>query len=75
MKNLNFCSIDNKIDEQPKIIKKNISLYDAVDPPLKYFSKCVTMLQFTSERMEFSRRLYLANELSSDDTKIQLKNL
>ena len=58
-----------------KLSKKSISLYDAVDAPLKYFSKCVTMLQFTSERMEFSRRLHLANELSSDDTKIQLKNL
>ena len=58
-----------------KLSKKNISLYDAVDASLKYFSKCVTMLQFTSERMEFSRRLHLANELSSDDTKIQLNNL
>ena len=56
-RNLNFCSIDNKIDElfkQLKIIKENISLYDAVDAPLKYFSKCVSMLQFASECTEFS---------------------
>ena len=52
-RNLNFCSIDNKIDElfkQLKIIKENISLYDAVDR-LKYFSKCAFMLQFASECM------------------------
>ena len=56
-RNLNFCSIDNKIDElfkQLKIIKENISLYDVVDAPLKYFSKCVSMLQFASECTEFS---------------------
>ena len=55
-RNLNFCSIDNKIDErfkQLKIIKEKISLFDVVDAPLKYFSKCVSMLQFASERMEF----------------------
>ena len=73
-RNLNFCSIDNKIDElfkQLKIIKENISLFDVVDAPLKYFSKCGSMLQFASERMEFRWRLRSANELLLDDDIIK----
>ena len=37
--NLNFCCIDDKINElfkQLKIIKENISLYDTVDAPLNF---------------------------------------
>ena len=44
---LNFCSIDNKINEvfkQLKIIKENISHYDVIDAPLNYLSKCVSLL-------------------------------
>ena len=48
-----------------------MSLYDVVDAPLKYFSKCVSLLQFASECMEFSRRLRSANELLSDDDTIK----
>ena len=61
--------IDNKIDElfkQLKIIKENISLYDVVDAPSKYFQKSVSMLQFVSECMEFSLKLCSANEFLSD---------
>ena len=60
MRNLNFCSTDNKLNElfkQLKIVKENISLHDVVDAPLKYFSKCVFMLQFVSKPMEFNWKL------------------
>ena len=60
MRNLNFCSIDNKLNElfrQLKIMKENISLYDVIDAPLKYFPKCVFMLQFVSKPMEFNWKL------------------
>ena len=70
---LNFCSINNKIDEhfkQLKFIKENSSLYDAVDAPLEYYSKCVSVLQ-CAWSMEFSQRFHLATELLLDaDIKI-----
>ena len=69
----NFCSINNKIDEhfkQLKFIKENSSLYDAVDAPLEYYSKCVSVLQ-CAWSMEFSQRFHLATELLLDaDIKI-----